>query len=114
MTNDRDNASAPSSYSANVRLAGAAQDAVRRLIERSTSLKSKVNQLQKENESLRDDLAAKTEEVSRLQQQLESCRLGLALRDSSAEVSGYTREEAKRRIVRMVREIDECIALLKR
>ncbi|MGN0029976.1 MAG: hypothetical protein ACI35Q_09655 [Marinilabiliaceae bacterium] len=112
MTSD-DNNEAEFSSSANGRLANAVQNAVKRLIGRSIELKSRVVQLEKENKALRDALAGKDDEICSLKQQLESCKLGLALRDSSSEAAGFTREEAKRRIGRMVREIDECIALLK-
>lgn len=112
MTND-DNNKAEFAGSANGRLANAVQNAVKRLIGRSIELKSKVIQLENENKALRDVLAGKDDEICSLKQQLECCKLGLALRDSSSEAAGFTREEAKRRIGRMVREIDECIALLK-
>ena len=113
MANDNNNEAENLTGSANSRLADAVQDAIKRLIGKSKELKSRVIQLERENKSLRDDLTKKDEELSSLKQQLESCKLGLALRDSSYEAAGYTREEAKRRISRMVREIDECIALLK-
>lgn len=108
-----DNNGAESTGSANGRLANAVQNAVKRLIGKSIELKSKVIQLEKENKALREALAGKNDEICSLKQQLESCKLGLALRDSSSEAAGFSREEAKRRISRMVREIDECIALLK-
>lgn len=112
MTSD-DNNGAESTGSANGRLANAVQNAVKRLIGKSIELKSKVIQLEKENMALRDVVAKKDNEIYSLRQQLECCKFGLALRDSSSEAAGFSREEAKRRISRMVREIDECIALLK-
>ena len=87
--------------------------AVRRLIAKSKELKSRVVQLESENSSLRETIGEKDGEIERLRRQLECCRLGLALRGSSSDTEGYTREDAKKRISRMVREIDECMALLK-
>lgn len=113
MASDSNNLAGNSVNYANSRLADALRNAVKRLIGRSKELKSNVIQLQKENESLKGELAEKNGEIALLRQQLESCRLGLALRDSASDTTGYTREEAKRRINRMVREIEECIALLK-
>lgn len=113
MASDSNNLAGNSVNYANSRLADALRNAVKRLIGRSKELKSNVIQLQKENESLKGELAEKNGEIALLRQQLESCRLGLALRDSASDATGYTREEAKRRINRMVREIEECIALLK-
>lgn len=113
MASDTYNQTGGATSSANGRLADAVQNAVKRLIAKSKEYKSKVIQLQKENESLKGELAEREGEIATLRQQLESCRLGLALRDSAPDNNGYTREEAKRRISRMVREIDECIALLK-
>lgn len=112
MANDNNN-EAELTGSANGQLANAVQNAVKRLIGKSIELKSKVIQLEKENKGLKDVVAKKDDEIYSLKQQLESCKLGLALRNSSSEAAGFTREEAKRRIGRMVREIDECIALLK-
>lgn len=113
MASDSNNLAGNSVNYANSRLAEALRNAVKRLIGRSKELKSNVIQLQKENESLKGELAEKDGEIALLRQQLESCKLGLALRDSASGTAGYTREEAKRRINRMVREIEECIALLK-
>lgn len=110
MARDSDNM-AP--IPANAGLAMSMRNAVKRLIGKARELKSSVSQLQMENEGLKEELRKRDEEVSVLRQQLESCKLGIALRDSASDSSGYTRDEAKRRISRMVREIDECIALLK-
>lgn len=112
MANDNNN-EAESTGSANGQLANAVRNSVKRLIGKSIELKSKVIQLEKENMALKEVVAKKDDEICSLKQQLESCKLGLALRSSSTESAGFTREEAKRRISRMVREIDECIALLK-
>lgn len=94
------------------RLIDAMRDAIKRLTAKSKDFKSQVRQLQKENSSLREQLADKEEEISSLRQQLECCRLGLTLRGASTD-AGYKPEDAKKQISRIVREIDECLALLK-
>lgn len=94
-------------------LIGAMKDAVKRLINKSIELKSQVSKLREENEELKSKLQSKEEEITVLKQQLESYELGLALRGASPVVTSYSREEAKKKIGQMVREINECIALLK-
>ncbi len=98
---------------ASVALIAVMRDAVKSLIKKAVDLKSQVNKLQKENEELKTKLQEKENEVTTLSQQLENYKLGLTLRGATAEETGYTRKEAKKKIGQMVREINECIALLK-
>ncbi len=88
-------------------------DGVNRLI-------AKVNDLrvmnQKQSEQI-DSLSRQLEEARRdadtYRDELDSCRLAMALGDGSARGHSYTTDEAKKQISHLVRGIDECIALLK-
>ncbi len=99
--------------SGNIELKDKLEDVINRLIFKANNLKLQVNRLQKQNRSMQEELEHKDIEISDLKRQLECSRLGLALRGGAAGESAYTPEEAKKKISRIVREIDECIALLK-
>ncbi len=99
--------------SGNIELKDKLEDVVNRLIFKADNLKLQVNRLQKQNSYMQEELSRKDDEIADLKRQLECSRLGLALRGSAAEETAYTPEEAKKKISRIVREIDECIALLK-
>ena len=113
MANDGSGYVGASGNDAAGRLVDAMRGAVKRLIAKSKELKSQVVHLEKENAHLREDCRKKDVEIESLRQQVEYCKLGLTLRGAASEAGGYTREEAKKKISSMVREIDECMALLK-
>lgn len=99
--------------SGNIELKDKLEDVINRLIFKANNLKLQVNKLQKQNSDMQNELSQKDEEIENLKRQLECSRLGLALRGTAAGDAAYTPEEAKKKISRIVREIDECIALLK-
>ncbi len=86
---------------------------VDRLIAKLNDLKADNARLAAEVSRLRGELEFCQAEAMDSRKELECCKLGLALRGADYAESGYTPDEAKRRISQMVRGIDECIALLK-
>lgn len=84
------------------------------------ALIAKVNELKDANAKLESCIANLESEldIARSQaaesrRELDTCKLGLALRGSRLMSTAMSSDEAKRRINLMVREIDKCIALLK-
>ena len=84
------------------------------------ALIGKVNELKDANAKLESRIANFESEldIARSQaaesrRELDTCKLGLALRGSRLMSTAMSSDEAKRRINLMVREIDKCIALLK-
>lgn len=90
-----------------IELSNRLEEGVGRLIEALGELRVRNARLAAEVARLRAELEASHEETREVRRELESCRVGLALR--SADASG----EAQRYISQLVRGIDECIALLK-
>ncbi|MCK9324058.1 MAG: hypothetical protein M0P69_01035 [Bacteroidales bacterium] len=82
---------------------------VRLLMAKYQGLRKDANDLVREKEELLELVEKQKREISNLEQQYTTARLA-----KSILVPSEDREIAKGRIKRIVREIDECIALLNR
>ena len=73
------------------------------------------DELKKENEALRNQLAGKQTELEQLTDELKNLRLSyshLKTASTIGRATGNDVQETKKRLSGMVREIDKCIALL--
>lgn len=82
---------------------------VRQLMEKYNALKEQFNLLNSENEKLKRRISEKETSIETIEQQYKSARIA-----SGVVVQDDDREEARMQINRIVREIDDCIALLNR
>lgn len=96
-----------------IELSNKLEEGVGRLIEALGELRVQNARLAAEVARLRAELEASHEETREVRRELESCRVGLALRRADASLVVDASGEAQRYISQLVRGIDECIALLK-
>lgn len=96
-----------------IELGNKLEEGVGRLIEALGQLKAHNARLAAEVARLRAELEASHEETMEARRELESCKVGLALRLADASSDADASGEAQRYIGQLVRGIDECIALLK-
>jgi predicted nuclease with TOPRIM domain len=80
---------------------------VNRLIKLNAEADEKANQLQLENERLKEQLERKESELATLNKQYEALRMGEKIAGNAED-----RDDLRKKVNELVREVDKCIALL--
>lgn len=96
-----------------IELGNELENKVLALIAKVNELKDANAKLESRIANLESELDIARSQVAESRRELDTCKLGLALRGSRLMSTAMSSDEAKRRINLMVREIDKCIALLK-
>ena len=96
-----------------IELGNELENKVLALIAKVNELKDANAKLESRIANLESELNIARSQAAESRRELDTCKLGLALRGSRLMSTAMSSDEAKRRINLMVREIDKCIALLK-
>lgn len=96
-----------------IELGNELENKVLALIGKVNELKDANAKLESRIANLEGELDIARSQAAESRRELDTCKLGLALRGSRLMSTAMSSDEAKRRINLMVREIDKCIALLK-
>lgn len=96
-----------------IELGNELENKVLALIAKVNELKDANAKLESRIANLESELDIARSQTAESRRELDTCKLGLALRGSRLMSTAMSSDEAKRRINLMVREIDKCIALLK-
>lgn len=96
-----------------IELGNELENKVLALIAKVNELKDANAKLESRIANLESELDIARSQAAESRRELDTCKLGLALRGSRLMSTAMSSDEAKRRINLMVREIDKCIALLK-
>lgn len=96
-----------------IELGNELENKVLALIGKVNELKDANAKLESRIANLESELDIARSQTAESRRELDTCKLGLALRGSRLMSTAMSSDEAKRRINLMVREIDKCIALLK-
>ena len=96
-----------------IELGNELENKVLALIGKVNELKDGNAKLESRIANLESELDIARSQAAESRRELDTCKLGLALRGSRLMSTAMSSDEAKRRINLMVREIDKCIALLK-
>ncbi|MDR2466528.1 MAG: hypothetical protein LBD35_03965 [Prevotellaceae bacterium] len=92
-----------------IEIVGVLKGKIKQLIELHEGEKRKVAELRKQKETLRERISAMEAEIKELK--LKNHKLTIA---TSFKSVGGSAQEAKKKISKIVREIDDCMALLNR
>ena len=96
-----------------IELGNELENKVLALIAKVNELKDANAKLESRIANLESELDIARSQAAESRRELDTCKLGLALRGSRLMSTAMSSDEAKRRINLMVRDIDKCIALLK-